>query len=308
VYSWHHLAFISRGHIRDFGEKPPQGFHLLGKKVDGKVRVRFKVFVVEKVELVRFTESYVLQDRVDRAFECQALHRLYLHDEGGQVLSAVEKAGTVGDGSAHGESSFGKMVDNPEGGGILQLPVEEALSFGTAFEKASNLTGLGLFYWPGRVWGKCVKRKRNNINLILGTQFAPACQTFFLWCYNIFMKNYSDRPTFSKNLIRFRKERKLTQGELAQMAGLSKRMITYYETKAVKPPVDKIGIIAKILNVSVDELLGLHEPTAIQKELINIDGRTLKRLKKILALSTDERHLVYSFVDSLLIKKERKGK
>jgi transcriptional regulator with XRE-family HTH domain len=122
------------------------------------------------------------------------------------------------------------------------------------------------------------------------------------------MKNYSTRPTFSKNLIRFRKERKLTQGELAELVGLSKRMIAYYETKAVKPPVDKIGVIAKILRVSVDELLGLHEPTAIQNELINIDGRTLKKMKKILALSTDQRHLVYSFVDSLLMKKERKAK
>ncbi len=122
------------------------------------------------------------------------------------------------------------------------------------------------------------------------------------------MKNYSTRPTFSKNLIRFRKERKLTQGELAELAGLSKRMIAYYETKAVKPPVDKIGVIAKILHVSVDELLGLHEPTAIQNELINIDGRTIKKMKKILSLSTDQRHLVYTFVDSLLMKKERKAK
>jgi transcriptional regulator with XRE-family HTH domain len=122
------------------------------------------------------------------------------------------------------------------------------------------------------------------------------------------MKNYSDRPTFSKNLIRFRKERKLTQEELPQLAGLSKRMITYYETKAAKPPVDKIGILAKILHVSIDDLLGIHEPTTIQNEFINIDGRMLKKLKKILSLSTDDRHLVYSFVDSLLMKKEKKGK
>ena len=89
----------------------------------------------------------------------------------------------------------------------------------------------------------------------------------------------------------------MTQGDLAKLTGLSPRMIAYYETEAVKPPIDKIGIIAKVLNVNIDELLGLHEPTALQNELINIDGRTLKKLKKILSLSTDQRHLVYSFVD-----------
>ncbi|HPL18765.1 MAG TPA: helix-turn-helix transcriptional regulator [Spirochaetota bacterium] len=122
------------------------------------------------------------------------------------------------------------------------------------------------------------------------------------------MKNFETRPTFSKNLIRLRKERKLSQADLAQLTGLSPRMIAYYETEAVKPPIDKIGLIAKALKVKIEELLDFNEPTAIQKEFVNIDGRTLKKLKKILSLSTDERHLVYSFVDSLLMKKERKAK
>ena len=124
-------------------------------------------------------------------------------------------------------------------------------------------------------------------------------------CYNDFMKNFKNRPLFSRNLIRFRKERKLTQEELASKTGLSKRMIAYYETKAVKPPVDKIDTIAKALNVSINDLLGKQEPTSIQNEFINIDSRTLKKLKNILLLSPEERHLVYTFVDSLLAKKAK---
>jgi transcriptional regulator with XRE-family HTH domain len=69
--------------------------------------------------------------------------------------------------------------------------------------------------------------------------------------YNFFMKNFNSRPTFSKNLIRLRKERRLSQSELAKLTNISKRMITYYETKAVKPPIDKIESIAKALNVSI---------------------------------------------------------
>ena len=32
-------------------------------------------------------------------------------------------------------------------------------------------------------------------------------------------------------------------------------MIAYYETEAVKPPIDKIEIIAKALNVGINDLL-----------------------------------------------------
>jgi len=119
------------------------------------------------------------------------------------------------------------------------------------------------------------------------------------------MKNFNNRPIFSKNLIRVRKERKLTQEDLAKLVGLSKRMITYYETKAVKPPIDKINDIAKALKVSIIELLGVHEPTAMQNEFINMDGRTLKKLKTILSLSPEERHLVYTFAETLLLKKKK---
>jgi ABC-type molybdate transport system ATPase subunit len=57
-----------------------------------------------------------------------------------------------------------------------------------------------------------------------------------------------------------------------------------------------------------NDLLGTQEPTTIQNEFINIDGRTLKKIKNILSLSTEERHLVYTFADSLLMKKGKKSK
>ncbi|HPA70995.1 MAG TPA: helix-turn-helix domain-containing protein [Spirochaetota bacterium] len=115
------------------------------------------------------------------------------------------------------------------------------------------------------------------------------------------MKNYEKRPLFSRNLIRLRKERKLTQGELAKLTGISTRMIAYYETEAVKPPIDKVGIIAKALHVSINDLLGINdEPTPKQMELIDIDGRTMKKLKMILALPKHQRHIIYSMAESFL--------
>ena len=83
-------------------------------------------------------------------------------------------------------------------------------------------------------------------------------------------------------------------------------MIAYYETEAVKPPIDKIEIIAKALNVGINDLLETKEPTKIQSMFAQLDGRTLNKLKDILSLSPEQRHLVYSYVDSLLDKKKSK--
>ena len=122
------------------------------------------------------------------------------------------------------------------------------------------------------------------------------------------MKPLKDRPQFSRNLVRLRKERHLTQDDMAQKTGLSKRVIAYYETEAVKPPLDNVEALAKALNVEISELIGTHTPTPAQSEFINLNGRTLKQLKKILELTPEERHYVYAFVDSLLAKRKSSKK
>ena len=80
----------------------------------------------------------------------------------------------------------------------------------------------------------------------------------------------------------------------------------YYENEAVKPPIDKIEVIAKALNVGINELLGTSQETAIQKEFTQIDARTLKKLKLILSLPRNQRHIIYSMAESFL--KQNQGK
>jgi transcriptional regulator with XRE-family HTH domain len=113
------------------------------------------------------------------------------------------------------------------------------------------------------------------------------------------------RPVFSQNLVKFRKEKGLSQKDLADIAGLSQRMIVYYENKAVKPPIDKIGILAKVLNVEINDLLGISKDTEIQKEFVQIDARTLKKLKIILALPKHQRHIIYSMAESFLEQNQK---
>ena len=112
------------------------------------------------------------------------------------------------------------------------------------------------------------------------------------------------RPVFSQNLVKFRKEKGLSQQDLADLTGLSQRMIVYYENEAVKPPIDKIGILAKFLNVEINDLLGINKDTEIQKEFVQIDARTLKKLKIILSLPKHQRHIIYSMAESFLKQKQ----
>ncbi len=57
------------------------------------------------------------------------------------------------------------------------------------------------------------------------------------------------------NLRCFRKNRGLTQSELAKIAGISKISLVRYEHGATNPNVDIVRRLAAALDVSVDELI-----------------------------------------------------
>lgn len=62
---------------------------------------------------------------------------------------------------------------------------------------------------------------------------------------------------FRKRLAYIRKEKGYTQKMPAESIGVSQRVITYHERESNRPPAAKLASIAKILEVSVDELLNL---------------------------------------------------
>jgi transcriptional regulator with XRE-family HTH domain len=114
---------------------------------------------------------------------------------------------------------------------------------------------------------------------------------------------------FSENLIRIRKLKGLSQKDLANLTGISSRMIYHYENHVSHPSIEKIDIIAKALNVSISELIGI-EFSKINKneteDFDNLNVKTIKQLKKILKLNPIDRSTVYKMVDLLLQKDEYK--
>lgn len=70
--------------------------------------------------------------------------------------------------------------------------------------------------------------------------------------YNIIMD-------FGIRLKELRKERKVTQAELAKALGCSQSMVAQWETHRNKPTEDFIVKTAKFFDVSADYLLGLDD-------------------------------------------------
>jgi transcriptional regulator with XRE-family HTH domain len=117
------------------------------------------------------------------------------------------------------------------------------------------------------------------------------------------MNNIINRTPLAQNLIRLRKRHGLTQEDLAKLSGVSRRVIAFYESKSAKPPLHNIEKLAKALNVNIEELIEYKKNgQELTDDLSNIDSRTLKKLKQILSLTPEQRHMVYAFVDSLMNK------
>ena len=65
---------------------------------------------------------------------------------------------------------------------------------------------------------------------------------------------------FGERLKDLRKKSGLTQVELARKAGVTQTLVTYYETGARKPKLEKAILLAKALNVAVEHFFDSKKP------------------------------------------------
>lgn len=110
---------------------------------------------------------------------------------------------------------------------------------------------------------------------------------------NILINNFGQR------LSTLRKDRGLTQSQLAKLSEISPRMIAYYELHAKNIPAHAVIALAKSLNCPADELLGLKE----FKHLFDPEHAILwKRFKKVGILSTRDQKALFHYLNALLEK------
>lgn len=105
--------------------------------------------------------------------------------------------------------------------------------------------------------------------------------------------------TFGQRLANLRKVRGLAQKDFAQRLGISQRMVSYYENESRHPPAGLLPPIAKILKISIDELLGLK---ISKTESTPNSVRLWKRLRVIDQLPPKDQKAVIHYIEALLAK------
>jgi transcriptional regulator with XRE-family HTH domain len=101
--------------------------------------------------------------------------------------------------------------------------------------------------------------------------------------------------TFGKKIGELRKDKKISQGELAKSLNTSTSVIGRYERDEMTPSIEVAKKIATILNTTVGYLLGETKDDQLFK-----DPGMLQRLQELSQLAdTDKEHILYT-LDGLL--------
>ena|SRR3990172_2478172 len=105
--------------------------------------------------------------------------------------------------------------------------------------------------------------------------------------------------TIAQRVARIRKERGITQKELARLLNVAQSNISDFERGALRLHGELIIQLAKILGVSADELLGLEET----KDAGTIKNRRLlRRVQQIDKLSKRDQEALLRTIDAFLGK------
>ena len=126
-----------------------------------------------------------------------------------------------------------------------------------------------------------------------------------------FMNTKTQNIHFGQNLRLLRKERGYTLDQLAELSGISKRMISHYETQVKRPAIEKITILADALNVSINELMDIPDKSKAKGEDKTF-YKILKKVRLIEELSERDQRAIFQFINTIVeknnLKKELKTK
>jgi len=110
---------------------------------------------------------------------------------------------------------------------------------------------------------------------------------------------------FSKNIIYFRKKLGQSQFDLAMTSGISRTMISHYEREGMIPTAERLQALADALKIPVFNLFKDRlKETASDTDYSNIDPRSMKKLRDILSLPSDDRNDLYRILNKMLRKNQ----
>lgn len=108
--------------------------------------------------------------------------------------------------------------------------------------------------------------------------------------------------SFGKTLAKLRKERKLTQQELADLLNVTNKTISKWETNTTAPDIDTLKRISQVLKVPVDVLLGNSKLTVTDNNNNKKHRFTKKKIILILALLFVSLFFIYYLISNFILK------
>lgn len=109
---------------------------------------------------------------------------------------------------------------------------------------------------------------------------------------------------FAARLARLRKAAGFTQEQLAAELRISRRRIAYYEAESDHPPATLLPELARVLNTTVEELLGGGAPK--RKSRASLSPRLERRLKQIEGLSPKPKQQLLSIIDTFIAAEQNR--
>lgn len=98
--------------------------------------------------------------------------------------------------------------------------------------------------------------------------------------------------SFGSRLLQARKNKGMSQEELAKMLGTKGPAIGRYERDEMKPSIEAAARMAQILDVSLDWLAGHTD--------LELDKKMIQRIQQVTKMSEKDREHVFAMLDAFI--------
>jgi transcriptional regulator with XRE-family HTH domain len=105
--------------------------------------------------------------------------------------------------------------------------------------------------------------------------------------------------SFGKRLLEARKNKGISQEELAEQLGTKGPAIGRYERDEMKPSIEAAAKMADILDVSLDWLVGHTD--------LELDKGMIKRIQEVTKMKPKEREHVFAMLDAFIATSKMQG-
>lgn len=112
------------------------------------------------------------------------------------------------------------------------------------------------------------------------------------------MQDASLRQALGKRIKQLRKDKSLTQKELANQIGSSHAQLNKYESGLNTPPLDRLLMLAEVLETSIDYLIAGNE----RGEIPIHSQRLLQRFQTIELFEFEEKETIIKLLDGMIAK------